>query len=105
LGAFSNGKPASTFPENAPALDSAGLRAGRSFQASRAGPIKKGMTMTIMMKLALAAALAAALASSALAIAGKLRPQPEDAITTAQYCMPHEDDSAAAQKVYCRHAG
>jgi hypothetical protein len=62
------------------------------------------MTMSIIMKLALAAALAAALASSALAIAGKLR-APDDAITMAQYCMPHEDDNVIAQRVYCRDAG
>jgi len=63
------------------------------------------MTMTTMMKLALAAALAAALASSALALAGKLRTPPDGAITTAQYCMPHDDDNAVAQRVYCRDAG
>jgi len=66
---------------------------------------KKDMTMTIIMKLALAAALAAALASSALAIAGKLRASPDDAVTTAQYCMPHEDDNVIAHRVYCRDAG
>jgi hypothetical protein len=63
------------------------------------------MTMTTMMKLALAAALAAALASSALALAGKLRTPLDGAVTTAQYCMPYEDDGAIAQRVYCREAG
>jgi hypothetical protein len=64
------------------------------------------MTMTTTMKFALAAGSLAALALGALALASRQIPMPADgAITTAQYCMPHEDDSTTAQKVYCGRAG
>jgi hypothetical protein len=64
------------------------------------------MMMTTVMKLALAAGLAAAFALSAIALASRqIQTPPDGAITTAQYCMPHEDDNATAPRVYCRDAG
>ena len=60
--------------------------------------------MTTLIKLALAACLVAALASSALALR-KTRALADHAISTAQYCMPPEDDNPIAYRVYCRHAG
>jgi len=58
--------------------------------------------MTTTMKFALAVGLVAALA---LGSPRQIRTPVGSAITTAQYCMPYEDDDATARKVYCRHAG
>ena len=53
-------------------------------------------------RFALAVGLIAALVSIAPT---QIQKPAGGAITTAQYCAPHEDDGAAAQKVYCRHSG
>jgi hypothetical protein len=61
---------------------------------------------TTMMKYALAIGLAGALASSALTLAQKqVRKAAEGVVTTAQYCVPHDDDNLIAQRVYCRDSG